>query len=62
MAKIISQRGKKPAQTKVQKPERDSRTFVIEITDFTPSPAELDHIKKVFDGIRKQLNDVEVII
>lgn len=59
MAKIISKRGQKQSSKEARETSTENYIYIIEIADFTPTPAELDHIKKVFDGIRKQLNDIE---
>jgi hypothetical protein len=55
MAKIISKRG----QVKSAPPREviETQISIIELDDgFTPTPEELEHIKRVFESIREQLD------
>lgn len=64
MAKIISKRG----QVKSAPPREvietqisiiETQISIIELDDgFTPTPEELEHIKRVFESIREQLDAI----
>jgi hypothetical protein len=60
MARIISKRG----QPKVKEPcvpAQDTQVYVIDTGEpFCPTPEELENIRRVFDNIRKQLDDIGI--
>lgn len=60
MARIVSKRG----QQKVKEPSvpaPDIQIYVIDIGEsFCPTPEELENIRRVFDNIRKHLDDIGI--
>lgn len=60
MAKIISKRGQKPPVQPVESPVAEVEFFVIDMGcgGYQLTEEELDHVRKVFEGIRKQLDSV----
>jgi|DEB19_MinimDraft_2_1074335.scaffolds.fasta_scaffold501733_2 hypothetical protein len=57
MAKIISKRGQ--VKSAPQREVIETQISIIELDDgFTPTPEELEHIKRVFESIREQLDAI----
>ncbi len=60
MAKIISKRGQKPA---APAPATSSGThsigvIIVDAGDYALTTDELEHVRRVFEGIRKQLDAI----
>jgi len=59
MAKIISKRGQAKRVPQREVIVNESQITIIELDDgFTPTPEELEHIKRVFESIREQLDAI----